>query len=114
MVTSQLDVTFRALADATRRSILAQLTSGEATVNTLTEQSGLSQPAISKHVKVLERAGLVSRRQDAQRRFCRLEAKPLRVATQWLSDYRHFWATSFDHLDALLDELQHEEDQDAR
>jgi DNA-binding transcriptional ArsR family regulator len=114
MRTAQLDLTFRALADPTRRAILAQLTNGEATVTRLTEQSDLTQPAISKHLKVLERAGLVSRRQDAQRRLCRLEAEPLSVATRWLSDYRQFWATSFDHLDALLDELQHGEDDDAR
>jgi DNA-binding transcriptional ArsR family regulator len=105
-VTAQLDLTFRALADPTRRAILAQLAGGEVSVTALTERSDLTQPAISKHLKVLERAGLVSRRQDAQRRLCRLEAEPLRTATRWLSDYRQFWTTSFDHLDALLDDLQ--------
>jgi DNA-binding transcriptional ArsR family regulator len=105
-VTVQLDLTFRALADPTRRAILAQLAGGEVSVTALTERSDLTQPAISKHLKVLERAGLVSRRQDAQRRMCRLEAEPLRTATRWLSDYRQFWRTSFDHLDALLDDLQ--------
>lgn len=114
MATAQLDLAFRALADPTRRAILERLAQGEATVTALTEQSAMTQPAISKHLKVLERAGLVSRRQDAQRRFCRLEAEPLRVATRWLSDYREFWATSFDRLDGLLDELQREEDTDAR
>jgi len=102
----QLDLTFRALADPTRRAILAQLAGGEVSVTALTERSDLTQPAISKHLKVLERAGLVSRRQDPQRRLCRLEAEPLRTATRWLSDYRQFWATSFDHLDALLDDMQ--------
>jgi len=102
----QLDMTFRALADPTRRAILAQLAGGEVPVTALTERSDLTQPAISKHLKVLERAGLVSRRQDAQRRLCRLEAEPLLTATRWLSDYRQFWATSFDHLDALLDDIQ--------
>jgi len=105
-VTAQLDLTFRALADPTRRAILAQLAGGEVSVTALTERSDLTQPAISKHLKVLERAGLVSRRQDAQRRMCRLEAEPLRTATRWLSAYRQFWTTSFDHLDALLDDLQ--------
>ena len=105
-MTVQLDLTFRALADPTRRAILAQLAGGEVSVTALTERSDLTQPAISKHLKVLERAGLVSRRQDAQRRMCRLEAEPLRTATRWLSDYRQFWRTSFDHLDALLDDLQ--------
>ena len=105
-MTAQLDLTFQALADPTRRAILAQLAGGEASVTALTEQSALTQPAISKHLKVLERAGLVARRQDAQRRLCRLEAEPLRTATRWLSDYRQFWATSFDQLDALLDDLQ--------
>ena len=103
---AQLDTTFRALADPTRRAILAQLAGGEVSVMALTQRSDLTQPAISKHLKVLERAGLVSRRQDAQRRWCRLEAEPLLAATRWLSDYRQFWATSFDHLDALLDDLQ--------
>ena len=106
MATAQLDRTFQALADPTRRAILAQLAGGEVSVTALTERSALTQPAISKHLKVLERAGLVSRRQDAQRRLCRLEAEPLLTATRWLSDYRQFWATSFDHLDALLNNLQ--------
>jgi DNA-binding transcriptional ArsR family regulator len=105
-VTVQLDLTFRALADPTRRAILAQLAGGEVSVTALTARSDLTQPAISKHLKVLERAGLVSRRQDAQRRLCRLQAEPLLTATRWLSDYRQFWATSFDHLDALLNDVQ--------
>lgn len=105
MPTMELDRTFRALADPTRRAILSRLAEGETTVTTLTEQSRLTQPAISKHLRVLEDAGLVSRRRDAQRRLCRLEAEPLREATRWLSGYREFWARSFDRLDALLDEL---------
>ncbi|WP_285115158.1 metalloregulator ArsR/SmtB family transcription factor [Leifsonia sp. fls2-241-R2A-40a] len=114
MQTAELDRTFRALADPTRRAILARLTKGEATVATLTEQSELTQPAISKHLRVLEDAGLVSRHRDAQRRLCRLEAEPLREATRWLSDYREFWARSFEHLDALLAELNRAEAEDAR
>ncbi len=106
MITAQLDRTFQALADPTRRAILSRLAGGEVSVTALVAGSELTQPAISKHLKVLERAGLVSRRRDAQRRLCRLEAEPLLTATRWLSDYRRFWATSFDHLDALLDDLQ--------
>ena len=111
-MTAQLDMTFRALADPTRRAILAQLAGGEVSVAALTERSDLTQPAISKHLKVLERAGLVSRRRDAQRRLCRLEAQPLLTATRWLSDYRQFWATSFDHLDALLEGMEKEAETD--
>lgn len=114
MATAQLDLTFRALADPTRRAILEQLAGGEATVTALTERFAVTQPAISKHLKVLERAGLVSRHRDAQRRLCRLEAEPLRVATRWLSSYRQFWTTSFEHLDALLGELGGEEGDDVR
>ncbi|WCN82955.1 ArsR/SmtB family transcription factor [Micromonospora sp. LH3U1] len=101
-----LDATFAALADPTRRAILARLAVGAATVTELAEPFEMSQPAISKHVKVLERAGLVSRGRDAQRRPCRLEARPLREATAWLADYRDYWAESYQRLDALLDELQ--------
>ncbi|MEV4899343.1 metalloregulator ArsR/SmtB family transcription factor [Nonomuraea sp. NPDC055795] len=101
-----LDATFAALADPTRRAILARLRAGEATVSELAEPFAMSQPAISKHLKVLERAGLISRGRDAQRRPCRLEARPLKEATDWLANYRDFWQESYDRLDALLDELK--------
>ncbi|MFG1868217.1 ArsR/SmtB family transcription factor [Micromonospora arborensis] len=106
MGTDLLDATFAALADPTRRAILARLAAGEATVTELAQPFEMSQPAISKHLKVLERAGLVSRGRDAQRRPCRLEARPLREATAWLAGYRDYWAESYQRLDALLDELQ--------
>jgi DNA-binding transcriptional ArsR family regulator len=110
----RLDVTFAALADPTRRAILARLAAGEATVTELARPFAMSQPAISKHLKVLERAGLVSRSRDAQRRPCRLEARPLAAATAWLEDYRRFWGERYQNLDALLDELQAGgDDQDA-
>ncbi|OLF19501.1 ArsR/SmtB family transcription factor [Actinophytocola xanthii] len=101
----RLDATFAALADPTRRAILARLARGEASVKELAEPFAMTQPAISKHLKVLERAGLVSRGRDAQRRPCRLEAEPLREATRWLVDYRRFWAESYERLDSLLEEL---------
>ena len=101
-----LDATFAALADPTRRAILARLASGDATVTELAAPFAMSQPAISKHVKVLERAGLVSRGRDAQRRPCRLQARPLKAATDWLENYRSYWEESFQQLDALLGELQ--------
>ena len=101
-----LDATFAALADPTRRAILARLASGEASVTELAEPFAMSQPAISKHLKVLERAGLISRLRDAQRRPCRLEANPLAEANQWLEGYRQFWEGSFERLDVLLDELK--------
>jgi DNA-binding transcriptional ArsR family regulator len=104
----RLDVTFAALADPTRRAILARLAKGEASVKELAEPFAMTQPAISKHLKVLERAGLVSRGRDAQRRPCRLQAQPLRDATEWLASYRQFWSESYERLDALLDELQGE------
>lgn len=103
---SRLDRTFAALADPTRRAILARLASGEATVNELVEPFAMTQPAISKHLKVLERAGLISRGRDAQRRPCRLRAKPLAQANQWLEGYRRFWEESFERLDALLDQVK--------
>jgi DNA-binding transcriptional ArsR family regulator len=104
--THRLDATFAALADPTRRAILARLASGEASVTELAEPFAMSQPAISKHLKVLERAGLVSRGRDAQRRPRRLEPKPLAEATVWLERYRRFWERRFQRLDALLDALQ--------
>jgi DNA-binding transcriptional ArsR family regulator len=104
--THQLDTTFAALADPTRRAILARLINGEATVMELAEPFAMSQPSISKHLKVLEGAGLISRSRDAQRRPCRLEAKPLAEANAWLERYREIWEGNFLRLDTLLDELQ--------
>lgn len=101
-----LDTTFAALADPTRRAILARLASGDASVMELAEPFDMTQPAISKHLKILERAGLISRGRDAQRRPCRLEAEPLAEANEWLERYREFWEQSFQRLDSLLDELQ--------
>ncbi len=105
---SQLNSTFAALADPTRRAILVQLASGDATVNQLAEPFDLSQPAISKHLKVLEKAGLISRNRDAQRRPSRLQAKPLAEASVWLNQYRRFWEASFTRLDTVLDEFTRE------
>ena len=101
-----LDATFAALADPTRRAILARLASGEATVTELAEPFAMSQPAISKHLKVLERAGLISRGRDAQRRPCRLEVGPLAEATAWIERYRQIWEGNYQRLDALLDQLK--------
>jgi DNA-binding transcriptional ArsR family regulator len=103
---NHLDATFAALADPTRRAILARLAEGEASVLELAEPFAVTQPAISKHLKVLERAGLISRGIDAQRRPRRLEAKPLAEANEWLERYRQFWESSFQRLDTLLGELQ--------
>jgi DNA-binding transcriptional ArsR family regulator len=103
---SQLDLTFAALADPTRRAILARLAQGDATVNELVEPFAMSQPAISKHLKVLEAAGLVSRRQEAQRRPVHIEGLPLADAVGWLETYRKFWEQSYNRLDGLLAELQ--------
>lgn len=105
-VNPTLDATFAALADPTRRAILARLASGEASVTELAEPFAMSQPAISKHLKVLERAGLISRGSDAQRRPRRLEAKPLAEASEWLEQYREFWEASFERLDSLLLEMK--------
>jgi DNA-binding transcriptional ArsR family regulator len=101
-----LDATFAALADPTRRAILARLALGEASVTELAEPFAMSQPAISKHLKVLEKAGLVSRGRDAQKRPCRLEAKPLGQATEWLESYRKYWEARFERLDDLLEEMK--------
>ncbi len=106
MSRDHLNATFAALADPTRRAILHRLASGEASVAELAEPFAMSQPAISKHLKVLERAGLVSRGRDAQRRPRRLEARPLAEATEWLERYRQFWEGTLQRLDALLDELK--------
>lgn len=102
----RLDATFAALADPTRRAILARLAAGEASVTELAAPFAMSQPAISKHLKVLEKAGLISRGQDAQRRPRRLEARPLAQATEWLEHYRRTLERSFKRLDSLLDELK--------
>jgi DNA-binding transcriptional ArsR family regulator len=106
-VTQQdLDTTFAALADPTRRAILARLALGDASVSELAEPFSMSQPAVSKHLKVLERAGLVSRGRDAQRRPVRLEAKPLAEATGWLERYREIWEANYQRLDTLLADLK--------
>ena len=106
MPPNHLDATFSALADPTRRAILARLISGEASVAELAKPFAMSQPAISKHLKVLENAGLISRGRDAQKRPCRIEGKPLAEATGWLERYRKVWEGNYLRLDALLDELQ--------
>jgi DNA-binding transcriptional ArsR family regulator len=103
---AQLNATFAALADPTRRAILARLATGEASVSELAEPFDMTQPAISKHLKVLERAGLVSRGKDAQRRPRRLEPRPLAQATAWLERYRRIWEGNFQRLDAVLEELK--------
>lgn len=103
---ARLDGTFAALADPTRRAILARLATGDASVAELTQPFDISQAAVSKHLKVLERAGLVSRGVDAQRRPRRLEAKPLAEATEWLERYRRYWEANYERLDAVLGELK--------
>jgi DNA-binding transcriptional ArsR family regulator len=107
-ISSDLSTTFAALADPTRRAILARLASGEATVSELAEPFEMSGPAISKHLKVLEHAGLISRGRQAQWRPCHLKADPLKAAAGWLEEYRRFWEKSFDRLDDYLRELQAE------
>jgi DNA-binding transcriptional ArsR family regulator len=102
----RLDATFAALADPTRRAILARLALGETSVTDLARPFAMSQPAISKHLKVLERAGLISSAQDAQRRPRKIEAKPLAEASGWLDGYRTFWEASYERLDTLLGELK--------
>ncbi|HEX2468231.1 MAG TPA: metalloregulator ArsR/SmtB family transcription factor [Solirubrobacterales bacterium] len=106
MPTAELDRTFSALADPTRRKILARLAEGEATVSELAAPLPMSLPAVSKHLKVLERAGLIERGRDAQRRPCRLRANRLEEAAQWFEGYRQFWDESFDRLADHLDEVQ--------
>ena len=106
---ARLNATFAALADPTRRALLTRLALGEASVLELAEPFAMSQPAISKHLKVLERAGLISRGRDAQRRPCRLQAEPLGEADRWLENYRKFWEAQFQRLDVLLEELKAEE-----
>jgi DNA-binding transcriptional ArsR family regulator len=112
MAAAQLDETFSALADPTRRAILARLTDGEATVSELADRFPVSLQAVSKHLKVLERAGLITRGRSAQWRPCRLRAAPLEEVTEWLQDYRRFWEESFDrlgeHLRAMQEGVKHE------
>lgn len=111
---SRLDATFFALADPTRRAILARLARGDASVNELAKPFAMSQPAISKHLKVLERAGLISRGRDAQRRLSRIEGGPLGEASGWLERYREFWEGNYQRLDVLLDELKAQQSQRGR
>ena len=106
MGVDQLSSTFAALADPTRRAILARLAGGEASVTELAEPFAMSLPAVSKHLKVLENAGLITRTRTAQWRPCRLEVAPLKQATDWLAEYRRFWEGGFDRLDEHLRELQ--------
>jgi len=108
----QLSATYAALADSTRRAILARLATGEASVTELAEPFEMSLPAVSKHLKVLERAGLIARGRKAQWRPCRLEAAPLKDAADWLEEYRRFWEESFDRLDDYLRELQTKEQEE--
>lgn len=109
MSADRLSTTFAALADPTRRALLARLSLGETTVTELAEPFAMSLPAISKHLKVLERAGLIARGREAQWRPCRLEAAPLKDATAWLEEYRRFWEQSFDRLGDYLQQLQKKE-----
>ena len=104
-----LDAVFAALADPTRRAILSRLAAGAASVNELAAPFEMSQPAVSKHLKVLERAGLIERAVDKQRRPARLKAEPMAAAVSWLEEFRQFWTTSFDQLDGLLAELKQSE-----
>jgi len=109
MLSDRLSTTFAALADPTRRAILARLASGAASVTELAEPFKMSLPAISKHLKVLEHAGLIARGREAQWRPCQIEAGPLKEAADWLERYRRFWEQSFDHLEEYLRELQGKE-----
>ncbi len=109
MSSDRLSATFAALADPTRRAILARLAEGETSVTELAEPFAMSLPAVSKHLKVLERAGLVARGREAQWRPCRLDAAPLAQASDWLESYRSFWEQSFDRLEDYLNDLQNKE-----
>lgn len=108
----QLSVVFSALADPTRRAIIARLAQGEATVTELAEPFDMSLPGISKHLKVLQHAGLIEQGRHAQWRPCRLETRPLREVDDWLEEYRHFWEQTYDRLDEYLQTLQHKETDD--
>jgi DNA-binding transcriptional ArsR family regulator len=114
MAPDRLDMTFAALADPTRRAILARLALGETSVTELAQPFSMSLPAVSKHLKVLERAGLITRGREAQWRPCRLDADPLKDAADWLEHYRRFWEQSLDRLEAYLRELQAKETKNGR
>src|SRR5271170_8110767 len=114
MPSSQLDITFSALADPTRRAILARLARGETSVTELAKPFDMTLPGISKHLKVLERAGLIARGREAQWRPCRLQASPLKDAANWIEHYRRFWEQSFDRLEDYLKELQAKEQKHGR
>lgn len=114
MATDSLSITFAALADPTRRAILARLTRGAATVKELSAPFSISGPAVSKHLRVLERAGLIVRGRDAQWRPCQLEAAPLKEVAEWAEDYRRFWDQSYARLDAYLQHLQGRETNDGQ
>ena len=109
-----LDAVFAALADPTRRAILSRLAAGAASVNEIAAPFAMSQPAVSKHLKVLERAGLIERDVDKQRRPARLRAEPMAAAVRWLGEFKQFWSTSFDQLDGLLEELKKAESKGGR
>lgn len=109
MPTDHLSATFAALADPTRRAILARLVAGECTVSELAEPFAMSMPAVSKHLRVLERAGLITQRRDAQWRPCRIEASPLKEVADWAEHYRHLWEERLDRLDEYLREIQTKE-----
>jgi DNA-binding transcriptional ArsR family regulator len=109
-----LDAVFAALADPTRRAILSRLAAGEASVNEIAEPFAMSQPAVSKHLKVLERAGLIERDVDKTRRPARLKAEPMAAAVSWLEEFKQFWSSSFDQLDGLLEELKKAEPKGAK
>src|ERR1700720_2303944 len=113
MSAARLDATFAALADPTRRAILARLASGEASVSELAAPFNMSLPGVSKHLKVLRRAGLIEQGREAQWRPCRLQAEPLKEVSDWVERYRQFWDESFERLDTYLRELQHKENDDA-
>ena len=108
-MTDQLSITFAALADPTRRAILARLASGECSVTELAEPFEITMPAVSKHLRVLERAGLIARSREAQWRPCRIEAAPLKQVAEWTEQYRQIWETKFDNLELYLQELQAKE-----
>jgi len=108
MTEAELDAAFAALADPTRRAILARLTRGDASVLELAEPFSISQPAVTKHLKVLERAGLISRGRDAQRRPCHLQPERLKKLSDWIGSYREFWEDSYARLDDYLEEMQHD------
>jgi DNA-binding transcriptional ArsR family regulator len=110
MPADQLSATFAALADPTRRAILSRLVSGECSVTELAEPFDMSMPAVSKHLRVLERAGLIARRRDAQWRHCRIEAAPLKEVAEWAERYRHIWEARLDRLDTYLQQLKAKEE----